>query len=70
MEYVLPTFFNSLVWSRERFSALPPPYDASLFDEYPEDVEDDDEDELTEEEREQRAHWESFNNDPKLFEDF
>ena len=40
----------------------------SLFDEYPED--EDDEEELTEEERELRAHYESFNTDPTLFEEF
>jgi serine/threonine protein kinase/CRP-like cAMP-binding protein len=43
------------------------PYDADNFDEYDDD---DDDEMLGEEEREQRAHFESFNTDPKLFDGF
>ena len=41
------------------------PYDAGNFD--AEDDDEDDPDMLTDEEKEQRAHWESFNTDPELF---
>ena len=77
LEIVENDFFGELSFAELERRTVPAPYipdirspyDASLFDEYPEDVDDDDED-LTEEERELRVHYESHNTDPKLFDEF
>jgi len=77
LEIVENDFFGELSFAELERRTVPAPYipdirspyDASLFDEYPEDVDDDDED-LTEEERELRVHYESHNTDPNLFDEF
>ena len=73
--FLVLSFFGDLSFAELERRTVPAPYipnisspfDASQFDDYDEDEDDED---LGEEERELRAHWESFNTDATLFNGF